>query len=335
MLFRSAASADVTFSGYGRFGLAYDSSASTADNEAKTEISERLQLDIDVSKTTDSGITFGGRTRIGWNANDPYASFSPADLYVKSGGLKVEVGNANEAIGSMNTYYKGEIGLTANGNADPLNDAPSGFFQFSSQGYPNNPNSGIPVGIMATYSVGDFVGRVSYYNPNQTVKKLSERRDRTGGELAGSVDYKFGDLQVGAGFAHNAGGNSDANLYLVTAEYAMGDTNIGAVIARASSFTGMSGTSTTTADPTTGAMTTTYLSTDYAGFNQGEIYANHKFGAVTLAGYINKSNQTDYDKVGAGIGASYDLGSGARLTGSYQHLVTGKNYADLGVVFSF
>ena len=49
---------------------------------------------------------------------------------------------------------------------------------------------------MATYLVGDFVGRVSYYNPNQTVKKLSEWYDRgPAGELAGPVDYKFGDLQ--------------------------------------------------------------------------------------------------------------------------------------------
>ena len=142
-------------------------------------------------------------------------------------------------------------------------------------------------------------------------------------------------LQVGACLVHNAGGNLGVNLYLVTAEYAMDDTNIGAVIARASSFSGVSGTSTTTADTTTGAITTTYSATDYDGFNQGEIHANHKFGAVTLAGYTNKSNQTDYDKVGAGIGASYELGSGARLSSSYQHPVTGKNHADLGVVFSF
>ena len=244
-LVAGAASADVTFSGYSRFGLAYDSSASKTDNEAKTKISERLQFNIDVSKTTDSGITFGGRTRMRWNANETYAGLSPANLYVKSGALKVEVGNANEAIDSMNTYYNGEIGLAGNGTADPLNYAPSGFYTFSSQKYVNYGQ----VGIIATYSVGDFVGSVSYYTPNQNVKKLSQWHDRgPAGELAGSVDYKFGDLQVGAGFAHNAGGNFGANLYLVTAEYAMGDTNIGPVIARASSFTGVSGTSTTTAD---------------------------------------------------------------------------------------
>ncbi|TMV68015.1 porin [Thioclava sp. BHET1] len=338
-LVAGAASADVTFSGYGRFGLAYnstDGNISSSDGghtaeKSKLQVSERLQLNIDVSKTTDSGITFGGRTRLRWNANDTDGNFSPADLYVKSGGLKVEVGNANEAIDSMNTYYNGEIGLTGNGNADPLNYASAYFYTFSSQSYSNSGQ----VGVMATYSVGDFVGRLSYYNPNQQAKNLSTWQDHAAGELAGSVDYKFGDLQVGAGFAHNAGGNFGANLYLVTAEYAIGDTNIGAVVARASSFQGY----VVSSDPGNLPSTTKYVK----GFTQGELYVNHKFGPVTLAGYINKSNQdsaasydgTDYSKMGAGIGASYDLGSGARLTGSYQRLVNGENYADLGVVFSF
>ena len=61
-LVAGAASAEVTFSGYRRFGLAYDSSVSKADNKAKAKISERLQLNSDVSKTTESGITFGGYT---------------------------------------------------------------------------------------------------------------------------------------------------------------------------------------------------------------------------------------------------------------------------------
>ncbi len=91
-----AASADVTLSGYGRFGVAYNSDAGA--NTAKTQVTERMRLNIDLTKTTDSGLTFGGRVRIQYDENTAGSALSAAKLYVKSGGLTVEVGNVEEAL---------------------------------------------------------------------------------------------------------------------------------------------------------------------------------------------------------------------------------------------
>ncbi|HEY0214012.1 MAG TPA: porin, partial [Paenirhodobacter sp.] len=47
------AAADVSISGYGRFGASYDSSKS--GNESKSWIEQRLRFNVDASTTTDDG----------------------------------------------------------------------------------------------------------------------------------------------------------------------------------------------------------------------------------------------------------------------------------------
>ncbi len=62
MLTGGMALADVTISGNGRFGLLYQET--TVDTDTETTISYRLRFNIDASKETDSGVTFGGRIRM-------------------------------------------------------------------------------------------------------------------------------------------------------------------------------------------------------------------------------------------------------------------------------
>ncbi len=56
------AAADVTLSGYGRFGMDYNSGA--AVDTSKTRVTMRMRVNIDASTETDSGVTFGGRMRL-------------------------------------------------------------------------------------------------------------------------------------------------------------------------------------------------------------------------------------------------------------------------------
>ena len=57
----SVAAADVTFSGYGRFGLEYRDIDATGEDS--TNLTSRLRLQIDASAESDAGVTFGARVR--------------------------------------------------------------------------------------------------------------------------------------------------------------------------------------------------------------------------------------------------------------------------------
>ncbi len=221
-----AASADVTISGYGRFGLQYN--GSNTGNTKKMQITERMRLNIDASKTTDTGLTFGGRIRIQYDAGSASrgtaASLNAAKLYVKSGGLTVEVGNVEEALDSMSTYYNGEVGLTGNGDADTLNQG--GFYAYNS-----SPGGANRMGVGVSYTMGDS-GRLA----RPTSPLISPKNSGVRGETAASIDYKFGALKVGAGYVASSGGAAGHNLAVLTAEYALGSINIGGVVANSSSY---------------------------------------------------------------------------------------------------
>jgi len=55
-----AASAEVTLSGSGRFGIVYTDDGTTSD----TALSYRMRVNVDASTETDSGVKFGGRIRM-------------------------------------------------------------------------------------------------------------------------------------------------------------------------------------------------------------------------------------------------------------------------------
>ncbi|MGL6211923.1 MAG: porin, partial [Paracoccaceae bacterium] len=79
----AAAEGEVSFSGYGRFGLVHDSSVGAGTKE--TQVHTRLRFNINAKVETDAGVTFGGRIRMqhtagssggaGLNAAYVYASY--------------------------------------------------------------------------------------------------------------------------------------------------------------------------------------------------------------------------------------------------------------------
>ena len=60
------AAADVTFGGYGRFGIFYTDNDSTT-GDSSTDITSRFRLQIDATAESDAGVTFGARVRIQQN----------------------------------------------------------------------------------------------------------------------------------------------------------------------------------------------------------------------------------------------------------------------------
>ncbi|MBE2277936.1 MAG: porin [Rhodobacteraceae bacterium] len=297
------AAADVTVSGSGRFGLVYYSKPGAG--MSKTIIDHRLQFDITGTKETDAGVTFGGKFRLRNNDGENITAGNQALLFAEYMGLRLEVGNANTAIDSAGLIWNSEIGLTASSYGDPQ----SNFYGYKSQGSLAAPYSGYE-GVFASYSMGDFTGRISYIQPDQRLSTLPAGMDD---ELSVSVDYASGPFAVSAAVAQNAAGVKDADMWFLGAAYTIND----------AATIGLN------------YIDETGEKADATGDRTIVVYGSYAFGATTLAGYVANNdanaNQTD---TAYGIGASYDLG-GATLTGAVHRSYSKTTYADLGVKFSF
>ncbi len=189
MLTGGMALADVTISGNGRFGLLYQETP--ADTDTETTVSYRLRFNIDASKETDSGVTFGGRIRLQYDNGDEDAiptlvttaggapildadgglvfedtgsagaELSAAKLYASYQGMTVEVGNVDTAYDSAALMYNSEIGFLDRSFGDPQ----GAYYSFNSGPY--GADEANRTGIAFTYSVGEFNGRISWVTPNQ------------------------------------------------------------------------------------------------------------------------------------------------------------------------
>lgn len=293
------AAAEVTLSGYGRFGLVYTDDGATSD----TVVATRLRFNIDAKLESDAGITFGGRIRLQHSSgSDAYgtgyggAQLNAAMLYMEASGFRVEVGNANTAYDSAGLYYNSEIGFTDNSLGESQDFE---FYGYSSGPY--DPAEVDRMGIFVSYAVGDLAARLSYVDPDQTA----------GGddpEVSVSIDYSSGPFSVSLAAAQDGLGIAGNDLFFIGAAYAIGDsTNVGL---------------------------------NYYDEDEDKIitlYANHTMASgLTVAGYISDLDDgtAASDDIGLGIGASYPLGDGAKMSGAY-HKRGDVVYADLGVRFDF
>lgn len=298
-----AASAEITLSGSGRFGLIYNDSA--AVGESSTTLSYRLRVNVDAKFEADNGVTYGGRIRF-QNTDDSEviavdsgvsflgnaATFSPAMLYVEASGVRVEVGNANTAIDSVALMYNPEIGFTESSYGDPQGS----FFSFSSGAYQQNR-----VGIYAAYSVSGVNLKASYVQSDQ----IDSTDDAN--ETSVAADYTTGQFTVAAAYADKGAGIAGNYVTFVGVAYAINDAaNVG--LNYNDNGTSALGKTTT-------------------------IYGNYTTNGITFAGYVSDSDAAGADTA-YGLGASYDLG-GATLAGAIHSGFDGTTWADLGVRMSF
>ena len=304
------ASADVTLSGYGRFGLQYNdgrtSDVGGVDTFnpllAETTTATRMRLNIDASKETDGGVTFGGRVRVQYDNGSANSTISPALMYATYGGFRMEVGNVNQAMDSAPLVYASELGLVDSS----FGDIQSGFYSFDTDGYGGETNR---MGVSASYSMGAFSGMMSYINPDQTLKSLGAQKAESSLYLA----YASGPITVAAAGTWNAKGVDGADIGFIGAAYQVNDAiNVGL---------------------------------NYTDEVVGETivgYGSYKMGATTFRAYVANNSAADNETDTAyGIGADYDLG-GAVLKGSiqkgYGSVAGGYNaqtVADFGVKFAF
>ena len=296
------AMAEVKFSGSGRVGLTMDDSRDDVNPDLNnTRVDLRFRLNIDASKETDAGVTFGGRVRLQYDEGNDRAGLSAAYVYAEASGFRVEVGNSNTAYDSVALMYNSEIGFVGNSQGDPLGS----YFSFSSGAVPTDDY----LGIFAGYSVGDLNARLSFVTEDQTGATTVNE------EIGVSFDYKFGQFTLALAAVQDGFGIANNDLLFLGAQYALNDsTNIGLLF-------NDNGNATAFGDATTITL-----------------YGNTKLASgIGLKAYISSISNTTIaptDDIAAGIGADYDLG-GATLAGGIEKRFNGATYADIGVNFSF
>lgn len=240
--FTGAASAEVSITGSARFGLKYIDTP--AVGFSKTSLEKRVTVNIDASTETDGGLELGARIRL--RADEGALTVANgANVYLKSGGFKLTVGNICGAIECMPGLYSPVVGLDGNGYSGLVTNVNGnywGWTAYSSNGIGGN-------GAEIEYSAGDFSAHLSYsaindlaaapnvvgahlaYNFGDWTVALGVQDD---GTVAGTNDKtvltvqgKLGDFGVGIGYADNNG----TDKVTLNGSYTMGATTISAFVA--------------------------------------------------------------------------------------------------------
>lgn len=189
------AAADVTFGGYGRFGLIY-----VEDAQNETTITSRFRLQIDATAESDAGITFGARARIqqdnddsvlegtrGDDASSTSGRFRPDRIatgingvrfFARAGGLELGVGNIFGALEFMPGMYPIDLGLTGH-NYDYT------AYNFRGAAYDSDDAGSAGFnGVEVMYSFGDFSFHLSYDQIDDLINDLDMAGDRTAAHVA-------------------------------------------------------------------------------------------------------------------------------------------------------
>lgn len=298
------ASADIALSGYGRFGLSYNSGNS--DGTSKTWMEQRLRLNIKASTQTDGGIEFGAKARIQYDDGMDSAGVNPAQFYFSYEGAKVEVGNVDTAADNdtAGVFYGTELGLTATGYGDARSD----FYAYESKSY-----NGSRSGVYGSYTIDGITAEASYIDPNQ----YGDNGVGVKAEKQLVLTYASGPITVAAGGILDGAGIADNTLWYAGAIY---------------EFT----------DQFKAGLTYIDEGKTAAGEDLGKtvsLYGTYTTGPVAVQAYVANASSydvPDYEKNTVfGLGGSYDLGGGTSLLAGVHRNYDDNTYGDFGVKFKF
>lgn len=299
VLAAGAASAQVTFSGYGRFGIGYQEDRSSEE----TALISRFRLNIDGNAVTDGGVKFQARVRL--QADDSpdvneqnSATLNGARYTVEYGGFQVNAGNVSGALDNSDPYFGFEPGLEE--FTGQYAGVDYDFLEYDSTGAGSNA-------VSVVYQQDQFLVMGSYDPDSQN---NNDRWDI-------GVQYTFaGNYTAYVGYAEN---EDDQNLLVgvLGAEYDQFAFNL---------FLGNEDLNLAATDPDTDGMV-------YG------VSGAINVGAATQILVSYGSGEGDADTESYAAGFIHDLGGGVSLRGGIgsegpkdgdSHVI-----ADLGVLFNF
>jgi outer membrane protein OmpU len=342
------AAADVTLSGYGRFGADYNgtgkidaagglrteavraalaagSTSAQADaagdlaaaDTPSTQVNGRVRINIDAATETDSGVKFGARIRIQHSTNGTAANLNAAKMYAEFAGARMEVGNTETAIDSAKLMYNSEIGYLNRSFGNPI----GGFAAYESSAYGDQER----MGVFGSYAFGAGNVRLSMINPNQT-RDANRRTEKT--EVSLSADYAFGQFTVSGAFADNAGTVDGNTSLFLGAEYAvMPNANVGILHFR---------DKTAAVTASAAAVSPAVDAVRKSSRERTTIYGNYAMDAYTFRGYVADDNGAgNLTDTSFGLGLDYAMGGGTRLSADIHRNYVKDVVAGVGVRFNF
>jgi outer membrane protein OmpU len=326
------AAADVTFGGYGRFGVLYNSTAGddnvlgTADDVSSTDVTSRFRLQIDTTAESDSGVTIGARTRINQDGGGSGTGLNGVRFFARTGGLEVGVGNIFGALEFMPGMYPVDLGLTGLGYDYTA-------FNFNGDAYSSGgAGASQQNGLEVMYKMGDLSMHLSASDGGTTYNNNTVAGNDVEGAAADGVDRDRVAAHIAytySGFTFALGGQDSADL---------GDTELAASVA---GKIGMADVTLAYADNgTSGDQVTLAASFDVGAATQVDVYYADRSGATRLRGDDGADDAvyvagTEYNGDSFGIGFHHNLGGGTSLRGGVARQFTGVTRADLGVRFNF
>lgn len=323
------AAADVTFGGYGRFGIEYNTAAGadgildTADDVTSTDLHTRFRLQIDATAESDAGVVFGARARIQQTNGGAGTGINGVRFFARSGGLEVGVGNIFGAIEFMPGMYPIDLGLTGLGYDYTA-------YNFNADAYSSGgAGASTQNGVELMYSIGDFSVHVSAsdggdnFNTTPTVAGAPTLSgagvDRN--RVAAHVAYTFNGFTFALG-AQDSDDTADTEFALSVG----GSVGI-ADVTLAYADNGVSGEQIVLAGRF-----------DVGAATNVEVYYADRSNATRLRGTDAAGNLiagTEYNGESYGIDFNHDLGGGTSIRGGVARQFTGITRADLGVRFNF
>jgi outer membrane protein OmpU len=298
-----AASAEVTLSGSARMGVIDNFGA---DN---TGFTSRARVEFTLSGETDGGLSFGASFRAD-NAAD--ANVGKGGSVFMSGAFgKLSMGDVDGAANAAVGHVDG-VGLTGLSDLNESTFVANGGTDLDAGGL----NDTSDPSALYEYSAGDLTLYLSSTNPSGS-----------GEAIALGAKYVLGNITLSAGYEDVSGFDSaffegtidptdprdiqhlivgvNATFGAVTlkARYGQGDSDAGVIV--------------------------------FDSVNQFAVSATYTADALSVTAFLNDKDDFGLSKA-YGLGASYDLGGGAKVVGGYVKNDTADTSAvDLGVSFSF
>jgi outer membrane protein OmpU len=299
------ASAEVTLSGDARMGVI----SPFGDGDAG--FTSRARVTFTLSGETDGGLSFGASFRAD-NAADVSVPFDEDGDGVIEPGESTTVGGA-ESGRAGSVYISGAFGKLSMGDLDGAAQQAvgnvdgvglTGLSDLNEAFYLHNfINDLVDIDPTAAYeySAGGFTGIISVSNPSAEVTGIDVD------VLSLGLKYATGDYSFSLGYENSDAVNIDHVILGATA-------NFGAVALKANYGR---------------------LSSGGADADQYHISATYTADALALTAYYSDEDDL-LDGTAYGLGASYDLGGGAKVIGGYVKNDTLDDSAfDLGLSFAF
>ena len=317
------AAADVAVTGDARMGLIYDGD--------DIQLTSRARVIFTMSGETDTGLAFGASFRGdqigGANGN---TNMNAGTVFISGDFGKLSFGDVGSAARSAVGDLHG-VGLTGLGFANeyPYLDRVYGDFQelFGITDADGDALFNYNTAAMYEYSIDalSIYASVGQFNTARDAFFVGDKL--TGTNAAIGARYDFGDFGVSAGyemtrFKYSFGGVSDslkADHLIVGVDATFEGINVKAIYGRAGQDLG---------DALKAGADT---SRDQYGISMSA-----SFDAVGVSAFAHR----DFFKTtNIGVGASYDLGGGARVVGGIRNEnptgASSNTTADLGLAFSF